>query len=238
VFSWPVTHGGGQVSSGRYAAKLNDVTLSNAVFPMTPEMPATRTQMWLARGAIVVCVVLLILLKTIGFGGVTSIKDGSATIYSGSPIGSVMFGVMGIIVCVLAVVFWMQPGRLFTFFSVVLFLLAIYVFVNVPNGLNHRVVVTPDSFSRRSGSWYSPVEHRVDFDTVLYLQLAETEPTRNGRTNYELQCFTKPDGDIIAVPVFDMMKKALPEIYRSAAAHDIVVGENADGWQIPPDLSD
>ncbi len=32
------------------------------------------------------------------------------------------------------------------------------------------------------------------------------------------------------------MRAGLPEIFRMAAAHDVIIAENAEGQQIPPDL--
>ena len=202
---------------------------------MLNTMPRTRTQMWLSRGAIAVLVVLFILLKTIDFGKVTSVTRGDVTVYSALPFPSVLFGVLGIIVCVLAVVYWMQNVWFYRACSVVLFIISAWMLVNVPTGINHRVTVTPEYFFHRIGSWYSPVEARVEFKSLAYLSIDEAKRTRNKRKTYELRCITNL-GEKIIIPVHDLMKKALPEILKRAAARGVVFGEGPNGRVIPSDI--
>src|ERR1700732_2377155 len=139
---------------------------------MTPK-PANPTQMWLARGAIALLVGLLVLLKWSGLEAVTSTSDGDATVYSGFPLSSVIFGGMGAVVFILSVVFWMQPGRFYTLISLGLFLMAIFILFNAPTGLDHRVVVTPAYFYHRIGSWYRPTEGKVYFDSLVYITVGQ-----------------------------------------------------------------
>jgi hypothetical protein len=205
---------------------------------MTSQMPITRTQMLLARGGILGCVLMVVFLNIFGLGSVKSIREGDATIYTGSSMNSVLMGILGILTAIIAIVFWLQRSPLFTLFSVLLFGSSIFVFINVPSGFNHCLVVTPDTFDHRIGVWYSPIEHHIEFADVLFLQIAESEPVRNNRKYYELQCFMKPDGKIIAVPISDLMRAALPEIFRRAVAREIMIGEGDDGLQIPTQLSE
>jgi hypothetical protein len=191
--------------------------------------------MWLSRGAIAVLVVLLILLKTVDIGKVTSVTRGDVTVYSAPPFVSILFGVLGIIICVLAVVYWMQNVWFHRAVSVVLFIISAWMLFNVPTGINHRVTVTPEYFFHRIGSWYSPVEAQVEFKSLAYVSIDETKRARNQRKAYELRCFTKRADEII-IPVHDLMKKALPEILKRAAAHDVVFGEGPDGRVIPLDI--
>lgn len=203
---------------------------------MLTNMPANRTQMWLSRGAIAVLVLLLILLNTVGMGSVTSVKQGDITVHSGSPLGPIFFGALGIITCVLAAVYWTQQSRFYRAVSVALGAMSLYIFFNAPSGINHRVVVAPGYFFHRVGSWYSPIETKVDFDSVVYMTVDEAQRDRNRRKTYELHCIAKKGTNAVRIPIYDLMKKALPEILERAAQRDIIVGERPDGRVIPSDI--
>ena len=202
---------------------------------MLNTMPRNRTQMWLARGVIAAAVVFIVLLKTVGIGNVTSVARGDVTVYSAPPFGSILFGFMGILSCVVAVVYWMQKGWFYRGVCVALSVISLWIFFNAPTGLNHRVVVTPEYFFHRVGSWYSPIETKVDFKSLAYVSIDEAERTRNQRKTYELRCITER-GNKISIPIYDMMKKALPEILKRAAEHEVVFGDSPDGRVIPSDL--
>jgi len=191
--------------------------------------------MWLSRGAVAAGVVMLIVLKTVGIANVTSRTHGDTTVYSVPLLGPVFFGALGIIACVLAIVYWMQQGWFYRGVSVALFGISIFVLFNAPTGINHRVVVTPEYFFHRVGSWYSPVETKVDFKSLAYVSIREEKRARNERKTYELRCITK-EGAETSVPLYDMMKKALPEILKRAADHEVVIGESPDGRVIRSDL--
>jgi hypothetical protein len=191
--------------------------------------------MWLARGAMAVCGVLIVVLKVFGFGSVSSVNDGHQTVCSAPPLGPVLFGVFGLVICTLALIFWMQPGRFFTLVSLILFLLAIFAFIEAPDALAHRVCVTPDGFSDRSGAWYRVEEIRVDFDSLSTMAVGTRETDGPGEQTQELRCFPRGGGETIRVPIFDMMKKALPEILQNAARHHVFIIKNVDGPQLPAD---
>ena len=196
-------------------------------------MPRNRTQMWLSRGAIAVLIILLVLLKTVGLADVTSVTRGNMTVYSAPPFVSILSGIIGIVVCVAAVVYWMQRGIFCRGVSVALFVISTWVLFNAPTGINHRVVVTPEYFFHRVGSWYSPVETRVDFKSLVYVSIGEAKRASKDRKSYELRCTKDGGADTIRIPVYDLMKKALPEILKRAAEHDVVIGEGSDGRVIP-----
>lgn len=196
------------------------------------QVPASRTQMWLARGGIVASIVLLVLLRTIGFGEVQTVRNDDATIYTSSLVELLWLSAMGVIACVIAVVFWLQPGRQYRFGSVILFMAAAYVFLMLPSSVTHRVVVSPNSFSRRVGYWFAPEVVQFDFSRIVYLDVVEVAPNVGHKTNYELQVVTETEEKERYIPIFDMMRKALPEIIRSAEAHGAMIGENADRWRV------
>ena len=204
---------------------------------MTFKMPVNRTQMWLARGTILVCIVMVIILRTVDSTSVSSVRDGDTTVYSDSALGSVYFGVAGIVTAVMGIVFWMQRSALYRLFSVCLFPMAIFMFLNVPTGLNHCVIVTPDDFYHRVGAWYAPEETKVSFDSLKYMVVNLKETDRSGNRNYELLCVTREGDETIRIPVHVLMNKALREILERAAQRGVFIDENEEGWQIPPDIS-
>jgi hypothetical protein len=190
--------------------------------------PRIRTPMWLARGG--VGLALLILLLILGFPGIAEVKSvtvGDVTTYAAPPFASVIFGVVGLITFVLAMAYWMQGGWSCRGVSIVLAAISLYVFFNAPTGLNHRLVVTPDYFFQRIGAWYAPVETRVDFNSLVYLTIAETKPDQ-GRKNYELRANKKETGEPLRIPMSDMLKKAMPEILKRAAERDVPIGDGAE----------
>lgn len=207
---------------------------------MNAQMPVSRTQMWLARGAIFICIVMLVMvvvLKSLGFGSVNMVQSKGTTTYTAAPVASVLFGVLGLVTCVLTVVHWLQPGRIFRVFSAILLLLGAFILFNAPTGVNHHLTVTPNSFEMRIGAWYAPIVYHVDLANVQFLQVTEAASDEKGRKRFELQCFTKPNGDKLIIPINDFMKMGLSEIFRRAVAHGVVIGEDAEGWQIPPELT-
>ncbi|HEV8001276.1 MAG TPA: hypothetical protein VGP63_15420 [Planctomycetaceae bacterium] len=195
--------------------------------------PANRTQMWLARGGMAACGVLVVVLQVFGLGSISSVRDGQQTIYSASLLGPVLFGVFGLVICTVAIVFWMQPGRFFRLVSLVLFLLAISAFIEAPDALAHRLCVTPDGFVDRSGAWYRVEEIRVDFGSLSTVTVGPREGNEPGDQTQELRCFPKDGGETVRISIYDMMKEALPEILRNAARHGVFVVRNVERPQLP-----
>jgi len=134
------------------------------------------------------------------------------------------------------VVYWMRQRGFYRAVSVALLTISIYVLFNAPSGINHRVTVTPDYFFHRVGSWYSPVETRVDFKSIVCIGIGETLRSKNKRRTYELICLRKGGGDAIRIPINDMMKKAVPEILKRAAENNISIVPRPEGGTIPSDL--
>jgi hypothetical protein len=191
--------------------------------------------MWLARGVMAACGVLVVVLQVFGLGSISSVHDGQQTIYSASLLGPVLFGVFGLVICTVAIVFWMQPGRFFRLVSLVLFLLAISAFIEAPDSLVHRVCVNPDGFVDRSGAWYRVEEIRVDFDSLSTVTVGPREGNEPGDQTQEIRCLPRDGGETIRIPIYDMMKEALAEILRNAARHGVFIIENVDRPQLPAD---
>lgn len=193
--------------------------------PMTGALPSSRKQMWLARGALMVLVVLLLILKLSKIE-ISRAESGGAAVFSPPLLLPIISAVLGVLVGAVAVVFWMQ-GRIYRVLAPVMALLSLYVLFNAPTGMNHHMIVTPDSFDLRIGSWYSPIDTKVEFASIAYMIVDDAKAG-----GYELRAFTK-SGEQISVPMCDLLKQALPDILRGAARHSVVIGEGADGLQIP-----
>ena len=195
---------------------------------MVGAVPSSRKQMWLARVALVVLAVLFLIL-TLSKIEISRAEADVATVYSPPLILPIISAVLGILIGAGAVVFWMQ-GRIYRVLAPMMALLSLYVLFNAPTGMNHHMVVTPDSFDLRIGSWYSPTDTKVEFASLAYIIVADA---KGG--GYELRAFTKT-GKEISVPMCDLLKQALPDVLRGAARHSIVIGEGADGLQVPAAL--
>jgi hypothetical protein len=198
-------------------------------------MFANRTQTWVARGVVAGALVLLAISRHLGPGAVATTQQGNATVYSYSPQGSVVimavFGGLATLACVLAVLFWMQRGAVQRGASVELFLLASGALVVAPSGRRHCVVVTRDRVFHRVGLWFSSTDTELEFNSLSHAWIVETDPGHPGRRTYELQCRKRGGGELVAIPIYDLLKAALPEVLRRAAQRGVVVG------QIPPELN-
>lgn len=191
-------------------------------------MPTNRTQMWLARLSICMGVILLIVLKFWGLGSIETTTDGPAKIYHQSPTAIIFPFMLAVIISIVGIVYLLQPRRLYRVISVVLFSIAVIFLVTVvPIPFFHRVVVTDQYFSQRIGYWFAPNEQMLRFDQLLYLHVVSDSNAQNLRTDklqYVLECRLKPKGNIVTIPLQDLMKKALPEIYIQAAKKGVVIG--------------
>jgi len=102
-------------------------------------------------------------------------------------------------------------------------LLAVFV---APSFGYDKVVVDPDHFELRTGFWFSPTQHNVRFDDVTSMTIREEVRYNRGRKNYSyyLDC-AKKQGGVEAVPVGDVMKKAIDEITQRSEEKGIRVTE-------------
>ncbi|MFO1513545.1 MAG: hypothetical protein U1F83_11615 [Verrucomicrobiota bacterium] len=203
---------------------------------MITQLQLSQRQMWVARGAIAVLLAMAALTMVFGPGAVKVVKDGDTTIYSGSLLPSVTSAVLGMMTCLVGLFYWRQTALFFRTVAVVLFVISALCLFNAPTGLAHRVVVTPEYFSHRIGSWYSPVEARIEFSSVLYMAVELKKSDHDSGRLYELVCLKKPDNKPDRVPLHDLMKKALPEIFERARKLNIFIGDSPDGHPIPSDF--
>lgn len=195
---------------------------------MTAAVPSSRKQVWLARGVIILAVLLFLILKASKVD-ISRAEINGATLYTPPLLLPIISAVLGIMVGAVAVVFWMQ-GRIYRVLARVMAVLSAYVLFNAPTGLNHRLIITTNSFDLRVGSWFSPLDTKVKFASLAYMSV---DVSKSG--GYELRALTK-SGEEISVPMCDLVKQALPDVLREAARHNVVIGESADGVQIPAAL--
>lgn len=182
--------------------------------------------MWISRGIIAAAIVLFLIFNILGPGDIPSKKEGNATIYYMPPFLPISIIMLGIIIGICSIVFFMQPGLFFKIVGIVLIVLSAFTLLNAPAIFFNRLVVTPDYLYDRTGSLFSPKITKIDFDSVSYITYAESGENKRKRPGYELQFFIKPDGELIRVPLNSLTKKALPEILDKAAQKDVVIDED------------
>lgn len=68
----------------------------------------------------------------------------------------------------------------------------------------------------------------------MYIEVVES----GGEKHYELVAIAGNDGVMTRVPIYDMMRKALPQIIEKARARGVVIGESENGADIPVALRD
>lgn len=166
------------------------------------------------------------------------VKDGDITTYTNSDslYFSIQSAFLGLAAGLLGIFYGKQRHVFFRFVGAALIFIGLFILFNSPTGLNHKLVVTPDYFYQRIGSWYSPVETRVEFKDVKYMSIGEIDEGRGGPRRYELGCETSTNADALKIEINDLMKAALPEIYKRAADRKVFIGDSPDGRPIPSDL--
>ncbi|HXF10887.1 MAG TPA: hypothetical protein VN625_08890 [Desulfuromonadaceae bacterium] len=165
-------------------------------------------------------------------------KIGDTTTYTSaaSLLFAVEFGLFGFICCILGFFYGTQRSIFFRLVGTVIFSVGLYSFFNAPTGLNHSVVVTSDYFSKRIGPWYSPMDTTIIFKSVKYMDIEENKTADHGHLRYELRCNMETDPKEVRIEINDLLKAAVPEIYRRAAEHNVFIGDSPDGRLIPSDL--
>jgi len=191
-------------------------------------VPVSRSQMWLARGVCIALVALFLILKLFT-PEVSRVESEGAIVYSPSLLLPIMSVGIGILVLAVGALYW-RAGGIYRFFVPVLLLLGVGMLFFAPTGTNHRLIVTPDSFDLRLGFWFAPEDTKVEYASLVYMSV---DDARDG--GYVLTMYTK-EGEEISVPIHDLLKAALPEILNAAADHELVIGEQPDGSQVPAAL--
>jgi len=194
-----------------------------------------RIQVWLARAAIFAIIVLLICVQFFGGATVTVQTKGDATVYTAHSTTDYLFYVFPVLTAILTIVYCLQSG-IFRVFGAALALITawlIYTAVTMDTS-NHNVTVTSTTVSREVGKRSNPIRHQIDFTKTAYLYIDQVPGNR--RPKYELVATAAADGAKTRVPIFDMMRSALPQIMENASKHNVVIGDSVDGSVIPAAL--
>lgn len=199
-------------------------------------IPRQPIQVWIARVVIGVLVIMFIVLQFSGSPKIDKVVNGDATIYtSNSSSFNYFFMIMPVLTGAVAIVFFLQRG-VFRFFAAALIAITAWLAYSAfqLDTSNHNVTVTPSSVTREVGTKSDPIKHHIDFTTTAFLYIDEVPSTRG--PNYELVANAATDGNETRVPIFDMMRVALPQIIEKASDNDVVIGDSVDGTVIPAGL--
>lgn len=204
---------------------------------MALEIQVSRKQKLVTRAIIVLLLLSILAIPLVGLGHIRVKREGDTTTYTSAAsllwtILSAFFGTAAIIV---GTFYGRQRHIVFRSIGAVLILIGVFCLFNSPTGLNHRVVVTPDYFFQRMGTWYSPVDTKIEFKQVKYISIGENNSGNYG-LRYYLGCVLNTNKDEVRININDLLKKAVPEIYSRAANANIPIGDSPDGEQIPSDL--
>src|SRR5258706_10221397 len=173
-----------------------------------------RKSKWLAGGVIVASLILLAVLMLCDYR-VSSVKQGSATLYTAPNYFSYFIGALSVLIGGLAVAFWMHSQRRFRFGAVVLAIMSVLLLLNAPTGFNHHLVVTSESFDLLIGAWYLPREIKFEFASLRSLAVR-----KSGKDSAELIA-VKRSGEEISVPLGHLVDAALPQIFEYAAQRGV-----------------
>jgi len=198
-------------------------------------VPIRPIQARLARIGIIGAVAVIIYLQFFG-GAYVSVetKDDSSIYTSDSSLGFVFF-VFPVLTAILAIVYSLQPG-VYRVFGVALGLVTAWLAYSAVtmDTSNHNVTVTPAGVSCEVGTKANPILHKIDFTTTAYLFIDQLPGDRGYK--YELVANAADDDAETRIPIYDLMRAALPQIIESASENNVVVGETEDGFVIPAAL--
>jgi len=198
-------------------------------------VPVRPIQVRLARIGIIGAVVLLICLQFFGGASVSVETKGDSSIYTSDSSLGVVFLVFPVLTAILAIVYALQPG-IYRVFGVALGLVTVwlaYIAITMDTS-NHNVTITPTGVSCEVGTKANPIRHQIDFTTTAYLFIDQLPGDRGSR--YELVANAADGGAETRIPIFDVMRAALPQIIENASKNNVVVGETEDGFVIPAEL--
>lgn len=198
-------------------------------------LPVHPLQFRLARIVIAVLVVSIAAMLFYGTPAINVVTSGDSTVYTPDSSFDLFFMIFPVITAIMAFVFALQPG-IFRFFGVVLIAITAWLAYTAFNmdTSNHNVTITPTSVTREVGTRSRPTRHSIDFTTTAYLYIDQVPGDRG--PEYELVANSADDGAETRVPIFDMMRAALPQILETAGENNVIIGESPDGSVIPAAL--
>jgi len=201
---------------------------------MALEIQVSRKQKIISRVIIVLLILSILAIHLLHFEHVRIKKEGDTTIYTSadSLIWAVQTGFLGFAAVIIGTFYGRQRHIFFKLAGVAIVLIGLFCLFNSPTGLNHQVVVTPDYFSQRIGTWYSPVNTKVEFKQIKYIEIGENNSGNDG-LKYYLGFVLNTNDTELRININDLLKKAVPEIYSRAAKANILIGDGPDREQIP-----
>lgn len=135
--------------------------------------------------------------------------------------------------CFIALVFASIPVRCLG--AVLAISMAWHAFFFATDGVgNHYVQVDPSSVIQVTGTESSPIRHEIDFSATVYLEIARAAGGTSPK--YELVANAIRDGSETRIPISDLMRAALPQVFEYASKYDLIIAENENGLQIPEEL--
>jgi hypothetical protein len=197
----------------------------------TPSTFAKYRGLWLTLGVVVLFVVLQVLmyfLPSLRGVGVVVTDDGQALAYRSSAWMLVPVLLPGAVLIVVGVVLIRSAERLKKLIGGVLILAAVScALMFAPTVLGAGVELRPDGFTSTYGMWWHPVSKTVRFDELAGMSLVHRRQ-RDGRGDESLECFTS-GGEVVAMPLGDCLRVALPEIRERAGRHGVSLGDVRGG---------
>ena len=198
-------------------------------------IPVRSMQIYLARIVIGALLVMFVVLQFSGSPTIESVTQGESTVHASSASFGWTFGVLSVMTGIAAFVYGLQPG-IFRLYAVVLLAITgglVYAALFLDTS-NHHVTVTPTSVTWEVGTKSNPSRQQIDFKKTAYLYIDEVSGPHG--PNYGLVANAATDGRETRVPIFDLMKSALPQIIENASNNNVVIGETIDGLAIPTAL--
>ena len=173
-------------------------------------------------------VLVLIVLASVS-GCVKATESESEKLYAFEPY-VFLIGLVGSLVAIPAGWFLRKKsGRLGGFGWTMLVVGPLLLVLIVPGLLTDFVKVDDNGFDLKTGFWFSPTRHTIDFNKVTSITLTDEVSfgRRGKKVSYFLLC-NQPAGPSVKVPVGDMMKYALDDILLRASVHGVTVQNQAD----------
>lgn len=87
-----------------------------------------------------------------------------------------------------------------------------------------RAIVDSNHFESTRGFWWSPEDDNVKFAEIREIRLVTKRERRS--TSYTLQCLSRNGGQVTSVPLGNLDRYALPELFERARAAKIIVIED------------
>lgn len=163
-------------------------------------------------------------------------KRGDATIYTSDFSTGDMFLPFAICTGISAAIIFSLPAMLARFTGLALGLItAVIIYLTVTTDVsNHHIRVSPIGVIHEVGSRSAPIRSEIEFAKTAALYVDEFQ--QGNRTQYELVALQRDDTPAIRIPIYDMMRAALPEICKAASLQGVELDESVLPFIVSPEL--